>query len=128
MEETTNTEELENTIGLNEISEVKEEPVKVDEAKREDKKAPKKKKHIGRIIGNLIFAIIAIFIIFEAVIGIINMKLINEQKDPVWYLNSSKREENDKTITEYNLGLYRIVQTDTEKDTRIVLKLFFIKD
>lgn len=128
MEETANAEGLENTVGLNEISEVKEEPVKVEEAKKEDKKAPKKKKHIGRIIGNLIFAIIAIFIIFEAVIGIINMKLINEQKDPVWYLNSSKREENDKTITEYNLGLYRIVQTDTEKDTRIVLKLFFIED
>ena len=97
-------------------------------AAREDKKAPKKKRHIGRIIGNLIFASIARFIIFEAVIGIINMKLINEQKDPVWYLNSSKRDENDKTITEYNLGLYRIVQTDTEKDTRIVLKLFFIED
>lgn len=97
------------------------------EALQQQKKKRKKRK-IGRIISNIVFTIIVLIIIFEAVIGIINMKKINDGEEPIWYLNTQKEEEATKIITKYNLGLYRIIKTDTDKDTRIVLKPFFIKD
>lgn len=91
-------------------------------------KKKKKKRKIGRLIGNLIFTVIVLVIVFEAIVGIVNMKKINEGEEPIWYLSSEKQEEATKIITKYNLGLYRIVKTDTDKDTRIVLKPFFIGD
>lgn len=91
-------------------------------------KKKKKKGKLGRIIGNLIFTVIVLVIAFEAIVGIVNMKKINEGEEPVWYLSSEKQEEATKVVTKYNLGLYRIVKTDTDKDTRIVLKPFFIED
>lgn len=96
--------------------------------KLQKKKEKKKKKKIGRIIGNAIFGVIVLIVILEAVIGIINMKKINDGEEPVWYLSTEKTEEANKIVTEYNLGLYRIVKTDTDRDTRIVLKLFFLED
>lgn len=110
----------ENVLNENEILNNKE----VEKPQKEKKK----KRRIGRIIGNLIFTILLLVVVFEAVIGIINMQKINEGKEPVWYLSTKKTEEPNKIITEYNLGLYRIVRTETDKDTRIVLKLFFLED
>lgn len=91
-------------------------------------KEKKKKRKIRKIIGNIIFTILLLVVVFEAVIGIINMQKINEGKEPVWCLNTKKTEEPNKIITEYNLGLYYIVRTETDKDTRIVLKLFFLEN
>lgn len=91
-------------------------------------KKPKKKKKIGKIIGNIILALLIIIIVAEALLGIINMQKINKGEEPVWYFKSKITEHENKTVTEYNLGLYRIVKTDTEKDSKTVLKPFFIQD
>lgn len=91
-------------------------------------KKPKKKKKIARIIINTITLIFVLVIIAEVAVGIINMQRISNKEEPVWYLTTKTIEKDSKTITQYNLGLYRIVKTDTSKETKITLKPFFIGD
>ncbi len=92
---------------------------------KEDKR---KKKKAGKIIANILTFIIFTVIILEGAIGIINMQRISNKEEPIWYLNTKTTETELKTVTEYNLGLYRIVKTDTAKETKITLKPFFIAD
>ena len=91
-------------------------------------KKKKKKKKIGRIILNLFTTILFIVIVLEAAVGIINMNRISNKEEPVWYLSTKTTESELKTVTEYNLGLYKIVKTDTSKETKITLKPFFLND
>ncbi len=99
------------------------------EAQKEIKKEikeRKRKRRIGKIIGNIIMTIIFLFLVFEAAIGIINMQRISNEKEPIWYLNTKTTETELKTETTYNLGLYKIVKTDTSKKTTTSLRPFFI--
>lgn len=88
----------------------------------------KKKKNTGKIIFNIITIILFIVIVFEAVIGMINMNRISNDQDPIWYLNKKTTETELKTETQYHLGLYKIIKTDTSKNTKITLKPFFLED
>ncbi len=88
----------------------------------------KKKKKTKKVIINIITIILFIIIVLEAGIGIINMQRISNNEDPIWYLSTKKTETELKTVTEYHLGLYKIVKTDTAKETKITLKPFFLKD
>lgn len=123
-------EKKENTVEENnveeEIKEENNEPEQEETKKEKPKK--KKKRKAGRIISNIIFTLIVLVILVEALVGIVNMKKLNDGEEPVWYLSTTKTEEENKVVTEYNLGLYRIVKTDTKIDSRIILKPFFIKD
>ena len=93
-----------------------------------NKEDNRKKKKTGKIIANILTFIIFTVIILEGAIGIINMQRISNKEEPIWYLNTKTTETELKTVTEYNLGLYRIVKTDTAKETKITLKPFFIAD
>ena len=86
----------------------------------------KKKKKKFRIISDLIIFVVFLIILLEAIIGIINMQKLNNEEEPIWYLNSKTTKTELKTETTYNLGLYKIVKTDTAKKTTIQLKPFFI--
>lgn len=98
------------------------------EIEQKEKKPKKKKKKFFRFFWDVVLFIIVIIVILEAVVGIVNMQKIGAGEEPIWYLNKETKEETNKVVTSYNLGLYRIVKTDTPKDTRTVLKLFFIND
>ena len=120
---------------MEENNEIKEETVEevkaVEEIKEEnfeDKEAKKRKRRkIRKIIYNIIVTILFLIIVAEAAIGIINMQRLNDDKEPIWYM-SKKYEENElKKETTYNLGLYKIIKTDTSKRTKIALKPFFMK-
>lgn len=93
-----------------------------------NKKPKKKKRKMGKIILNLIMTILFIVVVLEAGIGIINMQRISNREEPIWYLDTKKTEYNLKTVTEYHLGLYKIVKTDTSTETKITLKPFFLGD
>ena len=88
----------------------------------------KKKKKIGKVIFNTITIILFIVIVLEAAIGIINMQRISNKEEPIWYLSTKTIETELKTETEYHLGLYKIVKTDTSKETKITLKPFFLSN
>lgn len=100
----------------------------VNETPVADKKEPvKKKKQVGKIIYNVIVTIFFLIVVFEAAIGIVNMQRINDEKKPVWYISKSEEKTDKKEETTYNLGLYKIVKTETSKRTKIALKPFFMK-
>ena len=88
----------------------------------EEKKPKKKKKKTSKIILNIITFILFVVIVLEAAIGISN------KEEPIWYLSTKKTETELKTVTEYHLGLYKIVKTDTAKETKITLKPFFLSE
>ena len=123
-------EKKENTVEENNVEEEIKEENREPEQEETKKEKPKKKKKrkAGRIISNIIFTLIVLVILVEALVGIVNMKKLNDGEEPVWYLSTTKTEEENKVVTEYNLGLYRIVTTNTKIDSRIILKPFFIKD
>lgn len=85
----------------------------------------KKKRKVGKIIVDILVGILFLFVIFEAVIGMINMQKINNEEKPVWYISKKVESNNLKTETTYNLGLYKIIKTDTAKKTTTTLKPFF---
>ena len=107
------------------LENLEEKPVAEKVEVKEEKKAKKKKKKVGRIIVDVLITLLFIVVVFEAVIGMINMQRINEEKEPVWYINKNTETNNLKQETTYNLGLYKIVKTDTAKKTTITLKPFF---
>lgn len=115
---------MDNNIENSIISEQENVVENVDQ--EQDKKKKKKKKKIGRIIFNGITTILFIVIVLDAIIGIVNMQRINNKEEPVWYLSTKTTETELKTVTEYHLGLYKIVKTDTAKETKTTLKPFFL--
>lgn len=100
----------------------------IDDKTEEKKENKKKKKKIGKIIFNIFTILLFIVIVAEAAIGIVNMQRINNEEDPIWYLSTKTTETELKTETEYNLGLYKIVKTDTARETKITLKPFFLSN
>ena len=91
----------------------------------------KEKKNIGKnifkFIYNTLITLITILLIFEAIIGLINMQKINEDEEPVWYLNKTEDKTLEKIEIKYNLGLYKIVKTTEKGKMSTSLKPFFLK-
>ena len=113
-------------------AEIKEQAKKelLDEQKREELKEYKstaRKRSVGRTIARIIWILVFLFILFETVIGILDMSRLNDDKEPVWYFSSKTEKVDNKTETTYNLGLYVIVKTTEGKDKKIMLKPFFLK-
>ena len=60
----------------------------------------KEKKSIGKsifkFIYNTIITLLTIVVIFEAAIGLINMQKINNDEEPVWYLDKQEEKTTEK--------------------------------
>ena len=104
--------------------ELKEEQLREEIEEFEDRR---QKRRVGRVITNIILIALFLFVLFETVMGILDMQRINDDKDPLWYIDSKTETTEKKTETTYNLGLYKIVRTDDSKATKITLKPFFLK-
>ena len=98
----------------------KQEEMREYESKR-------KRRSIGKIIWRVITSIIIIFLLFEIIMGVLDMQRINEDKDPVWYISSKVEEKDGTKETTYDLGLYVIVKSVNKKESRTFLKPFFLK-
>ena len=92
-----------------------------------ENKTSKKKRSVGRIISRIISAIIFLFLLFEVVMGILNMQRLNEDKEPIWYFDCKTEKVNNKTQTTYNLGLYVIRKTVDGAEKKLELKSFLLK-
>ena len=112
------------------MKEDKEQVIVKDESKNEEIKEyenNKKRKSIGGIIYRILLTILVIFILFDTIMGIIGIQKVKEGKEPIWYINSKTDETKGKKEVTYNLGLYVIVNTKEGRETRTVLKPFFLK-
>ena len=86
-----------------------------------------KKRGTFRIIGIIILSLAIILIIIETFIGIVDVRQIKDNKQPMWYLNSDIRRDESQKITTYDLGLYVIEKKESKTEIKIVLKPFFMK-
>ena len=84
-------------------------------------------KKVMKIIGRIIYVIIGLFLLFEVIIGFLNMEKLNNDEEPIWYFSSKEEKTQSKSEITYNLGLYKIVKTKDKTEKRIVLKPFFLK-
>ena len=82
------------------------------EEKKEDKKEEKteiiikeNKRSIGSIIFNIVISALILFIIFETVMGILDMQRLNDDKEPYWYIDQKVEKKDNKTETRYNIEL-----------------------
>lgn len=112
--------------------EIKEQAKKelLEEQKIEELKeynSTKRKRSVGKIISRIIWGLIFLFILFETVIGILDMNRLNNDKEPIWYFSQKTEKSKNKTETTYNLGLYVIVKSTEGKEKKIMLKPFFLK-
>ena len=98
----------------------------VEEPKAKGRKTKKKKGAI-RIVWDIISTLIVLAIIFFAVMGILGVQRVNEDKEPYWYINVDKKTVDNKEITTYNLALFEIVQEKTSTEKKTSLKPFFYK-
>ena len=108
--------------------EVKKEPeVKPQKQEFEDLYEEEKKGKIGRIISRIFGKLVFLFVLFEAIIGVINMQKINDDEKPVWCFKEKTEKTGSKTETTCDLGLYVIVKTVENGKKTTVLKPFFLK-
>lgn len=90
-------------------------------------KSKKSGKKVFKYTFNTVLVLIFLFVLFETVIGLLDMQRLDKNEDPLWYINSSTEVVDDKTITKYNLGLYVIHKEESSSEKKLFLTLFFVK-
>ena len=96
------------------------------EPKKKQKK--KKKRSVLSIIFNILGIIVILILVAELIIGFLNMQKLSNGEEPIWCLDDKTEEQENKTTRTCNLGLYRIVKTDTDRETKITLQPFFLSE
>ena len=107
------------------VNEVKEEVKQEEEELFIEKEGIFKK--IVRIFLRVVFILIVLFVIIDTVIGVLSMQRLNDNKEPIWYIDSKTETVDGKTKTTYNLGLYVIIKEKGGKESKTTLTPFFLK-
>ena len=115
-----------NTEQQAEKEQVTNEQDRIVEPKKKERK--KKKRSVLSIIFNILGIIIILILVVELIIGFLNMQKLSDGEEPVWCLSDKTEEKENKTTRTCNLGLYRIVKTDTDRETKITLQPFFLSE
>ena len=85
-----------------------------------------KARKFGRTIWTIFVTAIFLAIAFFTVMGILDMQRLNEDKEPLWYIDQTTEEIEGGMRTKYNVGLYVINKDVTSTEKTIILKPFFI--
>lgn len=109
---------------------IREETIEDRIVTTEETKKNKNRKtfSILKIIINIIFFALLLAFIASAIVGYLNMQAINENKEPVWCMSESVQENKDQIKRTCDIGVFKIVKTETSKETVVSLKPFFIAD
>ena len=102
-----------------------QEEIRQEEIKKQESKS--RKKGVLRFIYNGVITLLIIFVVFETVMGLLDMQRLNDDKEPIWYIDSKVEELEDGKETTYNLGLYVIEKTESSAEKKVILKPFFMK-
>ena len=102
-----------------------QEEIRQEEIKKQESKS--RKKGVFRFIYNTIITLLILFVVFETVMGLLDMQRLNDDKEPIWYIDSKVEERDNVKETTYNLGLYVIEKTESSAEKKVVLKTFFMK-
>ena len=102
-----------------------QEEIRQEEIKKQESKS--RKKGVFRFIYNTIITLLILFVVFETVMGLLDMQRLNDDNEPIWYIDSKVEERDNVKETTYNLGLYVIEKTESSAEKKVVLKPFFMK-
>lgn len=91
-------------------------------------KGKKRRKKVFNFIYKTIATLLVLFILFETVMGILNMNRLNDDKEPLWYIDKKIENVDNKKETTYNIGLYVIKKVEDNQEKKIMLKPFFIQE
>ena len=94
----------------------------------EEDNTKKNTRKVIRAIWSITLTLMFLFILFETVMGILNMQRLNDDKEPIWYIKTEAKTKGNEKKTIYDIGLYDIVKVEDNNGKKVLLKPFFIND
>lgn len=86
----------------------------------------KKRRNPFIIILNIFATLFFLFILFEVVIAFLNFNLIKQKKEPSYFATKSVETKGQFDYTIYDMGLFKIVRKEDQKEYSIKLLPFFM--
>ena len=105
------------------------EQTKLELQKQEEKEneSKNKRRKVGSIILRIFLVLLFLFILFETVMGVLDMQRLNDDKEPIWYISTKTEKNKNGEETIYDLGLYVIIKTTEGNETKTILRPFFLR-
>lgn len=89
------------------------------------KEVNQNKKGKWGIIGFLLVFLFLMVFVFEIITGHLNLYLIHERKEPYFLISENTYKKDNKIITTYNFGIYKIIEVESETETKTALRIWF---
>ena len=106
-----------NTDNSSQVARVVEEPVE---------KPKKKKRRVFVKIINILAFLLLLFVIFETAIAFLNFQQVRENKEPSYFVKTRVEEKDGYKYTIHDMGLYRIIRKEDNKNFEIKMLPFFL--
>ncbi len=87
----------------------------------------KKKHHPFMILLNIFATLFFLFILFEVVIAFLNFSMIKQDKEPSCFATKRTETKGEFDYTIYDMGLFKIVRKEDQKEYSIKLLPFFLE-
>ena len=78
------------------------------------------------MIYNIVATVVVLFVLFEGILGIINVQKLNNGEEPILCFGTSEETKGSEKITIYHMGLYNIKKSVGGKENKIELRPFFL--
>lgn len=86
----------------------------------------KKRRSIFAIFLNLLAVCFFLFIVFETVIAFLNFNLIKQNKEPAYFVTTTKKQSGEYKYTIHDMGLFKIIRKEDDREFEIKLLPFFL--
>lgn len=90
------------------------------------KVAVKKRRNPFAIVLNLIAVLFFLFIMFETAIAFLNFSLVRQNKEPAYFVTTTKEKRGEFDYTIHDMGLFKIVRKENKKEYEVKLLPFFL--
>lgn len=86
----------------------------------------KKRKNPFAIFLNIVAVLFFLFIMFETAIAFLNFNLVRQDKQPTYFVTTSKEKRGEFDYTIHDMGLFKIVRKENKKEYEVKLLPFFL--
>lgn len=93
-----------------------------------ESKPPKKQRKLFFTIVNVIIWLFILVLIYCIGLGLININRLQQEKKPYLLVDTNEYKKDDKHVTVYHFGPYKIVYLDNGSTGTYSLKLWFFSD
>ncbi len=88
----------------------------------------KTKKNVLKIIGNVVFWTVFAVLLVIAGIAFLNFTKVEKGEEASMYSSKEQYEEDGTNVTVYNYFLYKVVELNSNDQSSVSLKLWFLDD